>query len=137
MLDQTDLEILNSLKDNCKIQLKDIGDKVHLTGQAVANRISKMESMGIIRGYSVILDERLLGNTIMAYVTIFMKTTNHKAFLEFIKSNLLILEADRISGEGCYLLKVQSKTQEELNNLLDSILEFGNYRVSISIGKVK
>lgn len=33
------------------MKLQDIGDKVHLTGQAVSNRISKLEKSGIIKGY--------------------------------------------------------------------------------------
>jgi len=137
MLDHTDLAIIKLLKTNCKMQLRDIGEVVHLTGQAVSKRISRMEELGVIQGYSVLLDEKLLGKTITAYITIFMKTTNHSAFHTFLQSYEAVVEASRISGDGCYLLKVQVNSQEDLNCFLDSVLKYGNYRVNISIGKIK
>lgn len=137
MLDNTDLEILKLLKANCKMQFRDIGEAVHLTGQAVSNRISRMEDLGVIKGYSVLLDEKQLGKSITAYITIFMKTTNHGAFNVFLNDNESVVEASRISGEGCYMLKIQVNSQEDLNHFLDSVLEYGNYRVNISIGKIK
>ncbi len=137
MLDHTDWEIIKLLKVNAKMQYRDIGEQVHLTGQAVSNRISRMEELGVIKGYSVLLDDKLLGKTITSYITIFMTTTNHSAFHTFLRNNELVIEANRISGEGCYLLKVQAISQEELNTFLDSVLEYGNYRANISIGKIK
>ncbi len=137
MIDQTDWEIIRLLKENAKMQLRDIGELVHLTGQAVSNRIQRMEHLGIIRGYSVILDETLLGKTITAYITVFMKSTDHNSFQNYLKETAAVVEAARISGDGCYLLKVSVSSQEDLNQLLDRILQYGNYRLNISIGKVK
>ncbi|MCO1601801.1 Lrp/AsnC family transcriptional regulator [Desulfosporosinus nitroreducens] len=137
MLDNTDLKILKLLKSNCKMQFRDIGEVVHLTGQAVSNRISRMENLGVIKGYTVLLDEKMLNKSLTAYITIFMKTTNHEVFCEFLSNNESVMEANRISGEGCYMLKVQVNSQEDLNDFLDSVLKYGNYRVNISIGKIK
>ncbi|SHI00595.1 Lrp/AsnC family transcriptional regulator [Desulfosporosinus lacus] len=137
MLDNTDLKILKLLKSNCKMQFRDIGEVVHLTGQAVSNRISRMEHFGVIKGYTVLLDEKMLNKSLTAYITIFMKTTNHEVFCEFLSNNESVLEANRISGEGCYMLKIQVNSQEDLNDFLDSVLKYGNYRVNISIGKIK
>lgn len=137
MLDHTDLEILKLLKANCKMQFRDIGEAVHLTGQAVSNRISKMENSGVIRGYSVLLDDKVLGKSLTAYITVFMKTTDHGAFHTFLRDHEAVTEASRISGEGCYMLKIQVDSQEGLNHFLDSVLIYGNYRINLSIGKIK
>jgi len=137
MLDQTDLEIIKLLKLNCKMQFRDIGEVVHLTGQAVSNRIARMEALGVIKGYSVLLDDKLLGKTITAYISVFMKTTNHRAFHLFLSDNEAVLEASRISGDGCYIVKIQVNSQEDLSCFLDSVLEYGNYRLNIAIGKIK
>jgi Lrp/AsnC family leucine-responsive transcriptional regulator len=137
MLDKTDIDIICILKENSKLQLKDIGERVHLTGQAVSNRIMKLEETGVIKGYTVVLDDAKLGNTILAYITVIMKTTDHSSFQKFIKENSLITEASRISGEGCYLLKAVSSSQDEINIFLDKLLKYGNYKINISIGKIK
>ncbi len=137
MLDHTDLAIISLLKTNCKMRFSDMGELVHLTGQAVSSRIARLEKEGIIRGYSVLLDETHLGKTITAYVTVFMKTTNHRDFHVFIKNQDSVREASRISGEGCYWLKLSVGSETELNHFLDEILQFGNYRVNLCIDKIK
>ena len=137
MLDRTDHEIIALLNSNARLQWQEIGDLVHLTGQAVANRVRRLEHIGIIQGFSIQVDENLLGKPLLAYVTMFMKTTDHQGFQKFLKDNSMVKEAHRVSGEGCYLLKLLVADQTELTNLLDSMLVFGNCRVNLSIGKVK
>ncbi len=137
MLDQTDLQILELLKQNARVQWREIGEAVHLTGQAVGNRIRRMEELGVIRGFTAVIDPAKLGPSLTALVTIFMKSTDHQRFQQFILKRDEIVEAHRVGGEGCYSLKVRVSDQEALNRLLDDILEYGNYRVNMSIGQLK
>ncbi|MGE5626559.1 MAG: Lrp/AsnC family transcriptional regulator [Solirubrobacterales bacterium] len=137
MLDQTDIEILNLLMRNSRIQWQEIGDEVHLTGQAVKNRISKMEKSGVIQGYTIKINPAEIGRNLIGFITVFMKTNDHVGFQTFIKNNPIINEAHRISGDGCYILRTATSTQSELTELLDEILKFGNYQLSLSIEDVK
>lgn len=137
MLDETDLKILSLLNENSRLQWREVGEFVHLTGQAVGNRIRKMEELGVIEGYTVKLNASKLGKNLIAFVTVFMKTTDHLAFQSFIEGSKLVSEAHRVSGDGCYLLKAEISDDKELNELLYNILKFGNYRVNLSIGKIK
>jgi len=137
MIDRTDMEILQWLEKNSRMQWKDIGEKVHLTGQAVAARIRKLEDLGVIEGFTVKLNQNKLGNSMTALITVFMKTTDHQSFEHFLARKELIAVAHRVSGEGCYWLEANFSSQEELNQLLNEILRYGNYRVNLSIGKVK
>ncbi len=137
MLDQTDLQIIAVLTKNARLQWREIGERVHLTGQAVANRIHRLEALGVIKHYTVALDQQKLSKTVIAYVTVFMKTTDHSSFHRFITAQDGIVAADRISGEGCYLLKVVVASNDELNDFLDRLLQYGNYRVNLSIGTLK
>jgi Lrp/AsnC family leucine-responsive transcriptional regulator len=137
MLDQTDIQILNLLTRNSRMQWQEIGQEVHLTGQAVKNRINRMEKLGVIQGYTLKINPIAMGRILTAFVTIFMKTNDHVTFQKYVQSCLLISEAHRISGEGCYLLKINASTQEEVLQFLDDILVYGNYNISISISNIK
>ena len=137
MLDEIDYKIIQLLKENAKAKMQDIGQKVHLTGQAVSNRINRMEKMGIIKGYSVIVDCDINPDKVVAFVTVHMKSTDHAGFQKWCRLREEIIESHRISGEGCYLLKTETVSQEDLNNLLDEILTYANYSVSISINHIK
>lgn len=134
-MDEIDHLILECLKKNARIQWKDIGEKVHLTGQAVASRVRQMEDHGVIQGYTTVANDPLLGNVI-AFITVMMKSTDHRALHVFVKTKKEIVECHRISGDGCYLLKVVVTNQDALTQLLDQILQYGNYRVNLSLNTV-
>ena len=136
-LDNIDFQILRLLSENSRIQWKELGEQIHMTGQAVGNRIKKLEEGGVIKAYSLIIDEMKLGFSYTAFIIIYMKSTNHKAFKKFINRQNEVIEAHRVSGEGCYHLKVKVDLQETLNAFLDKILEFGNYKLYLSINEIK
>ncbi len=137
MVDRTDMEIIKLLTENSRMQWQEIGEAVHLTGQAVKNRINRLEKLGVIEGYTVRISPSKAGMEVTAFVTVFMKTTDHAAFRKYIKESDCVYEAHRISGEGCYLLKVHTTGQHELIDFLDGILKYGNYRVNLSIDNLK
>ena len=137
MLDETDFKILACLKENARIQWKEIGQNVHMTGQAVAARIDKMTAEGVIRCFTIAVDNEKLGIALSGYITIFLKAGKHDEFIHYIKEETGIAEASRISGDGCYILKFWVKNQTDLNKLLDNILIYGNYRLNIQVDKVK
>lgn len=136
MIDQTDLKILELLQQDSRRHWKEIGEKVHLTGQAVAARIHKLEDLGVIEGFTIKINPAKVGKTLTALITVLMKSTDHLGFQNFLKNKNSIIEAHRVSGEGCYWLKANLSTQEELNQLLDQLLNYGNYRLNLSIGKI-
>lgn len=137
MFDELDLKIIEMLKTNAKMPLKIIGESIHLTPQAVSSRIIRLQKLGIITQYTICTNDILLGKTITAYITIFMKTTKHNQLINFIKANSIIEEAHRISGDGCYLLKVVCADMDEINGLLDGLMEYGTYRLNLSTSTIK
>ncbi|HWR38190.1 MAG TPA: Lrp/AsnC family transcriptional regulator [Patescibacteria group bacterium] len=137
MHDETTLKIIAALQENARLQWKDIGSRVHLTGQAVAERVRRLEDQGLIEGYSARINPAKLGLTVTALITVFMTNTRHSEFQAFLRHRPGIAEAHRISGEGCYWLKAVLASPEELNALLNELLPFGNYRVNLSIDKIR
>lgn len=105
MIDQTDRQILECLQNNSRMQWQEIGKIVHLTGQAVATRIRNMQDDGIIKAFTVNLNNEKLGNPILGFITVFMNSSNHDKFQQFLSNCTAILEAYRVSGDGCYWLK--------------------------------
>src|SRR3954471_19725617 len=103
-LDNIDFQILRLLSESSRIQWKDLGAQIHMTGQAVGNRIKKLEESGVIKAYSLIIDDMKLGLSYTAFVIVYMKTANHDSFIRFINNCNEVVEAHRISGEGCYHL---------------------------------
>ncbi|AMM94643.1 transcriptional regulator [Peribacillus simplex] len=136
MLDNTDMGILHELSKNSRITMKELGEKVHLTGQAAASRVAKLEDNGVIEGYAIKINQLKLGCFIHAFITIITQSTYHQPYLSFIKTReQYIINNYKISGDGCYLLECKFPSNELLNQFLEDLNEHANYKLSIVINK--
>ncbi|MCL2858664.1 MAG: AsnC family transcriptional regulator [Streptococcaceae bacterium] len=57
-MDSIDLEIINLLKSNSRLTHKEIGQQIHLTGQAVGTRITRLVDQGNIEKFTVTVKEK-------------------------------------------------------------------------------
>ncbi|AIQ45437.1 transcriptional regulator [Paenibacillus sp. FSL R7-0273] len=138
LIDDTDYRILQYLIEDSTLSHKDIGALVHMTGQAVGARIRRMRELEIIEGYTVRWNPAKIGESLLAFVTVFLSSNAaHPPFQQFAKAHSSVIELHRVSGEGCYWMRVRLRGQEELNAFLDELLEFGNYRVNLGMGQLK
>ncbi|AYA74365.1 Lrp/AsnC family transcriptional regulator [Bacillus sp. Y1] len=136
MLDNTDIKILDELSKNSRITMKELGEKVHLTGPATSARVEKLEDSGVIEGYTIKINQAKLGFNIHAFITIITQSTNHKPYLSFIKTQEQYLVSNyKISGDGCYLLECKFPSNELMNQFLEELNEHANYKLSIVINK--
>ena len=55
-LDKTDLQILETIKDNARMSYSEIGSAVGISRVSVRNRMEEMEKAGVIQGYKTIVD---------------------------------------------------------------------------------
>ncbi|MCT4612110.1 MAG: AsnC family transcriptional regulator [Clostridia bacterium] len=137
MIDEIDLKIIEELKKDSKISNKDIGAKINMSGQAVGQRISKLLENDVITNFTINTDNVKLGINNIAYITVYMETADHSKMKYLIEHTKEIVEAHRISGEGCYILKIESEDNKIVSDLVDSINTFANYGISTSINKLK
>jgi Lrp/AsnC family transcriptional regulator, leucine-responsive regulatory protein len=136
MLDRTDLRIIDKLSKNSRITMKELGEKVHLTGQAASARVAKLEDQGIIEGYSIIVNQAKMGYSVHAIIHIYTKSTNHQPYLSFIKKQeQYVMNNYKISGESCYLLDCKFPSNEILDEFLTVLSNFVSYKLSIVISK--
>lgn len=135
-MDNIDKMILELLEEDSKQNFKTIGDKIHMTGQAVGNRVRKLEDSGIIESYTIKINTKKQG-MITAYIMLFMKSNSHYLVKDFADNNDEVKEVMRISGEGCYILKVIVSEHSTLNKLCDDILKFANYRINVVTDTIK
>ncbi|MFS0868738.1 Lrp/AsnC family transcriptional regulator [Paenibacillus xylanilyticus] len=135
-MDHTDKRIIEELSQNSRITMKELGERVHLTGPAAAARVEKLEDTGVIEGYSIKVNHAKLGCFTYAFLNIYIKDTHHQPFLSFIHSKEdHILNNYKISGDGCYLVECRFPSNEALNQFLLELNNYANYKLSIVIDK--
>ena len=116
--------------------MKELGEKVHLTGQACATRVAKLEDSGVIERYTIKANQEKLGYPIHVLITVFMISAQHLAYLTFVKSNHeCVIHNYKISGGGCYMLECKFTTNEVLDNFLVELNQYANYKLSVIISE--
>jgi Lrp/AsnC family transcriptional regulator, leucine-responsive regulatory protein len=69
-IDSLDRRIIDILHDEGRISWKELADRVHLAPSSVADRVRRLESAGIIRGYQARIEPRALGRDVRAVVDV-------------------------------------------------------------------
>jgi Lrp/AsnC family leucine-responsive transcriptional regulator len=131
-MDKMNRAILHQLKQNSRKTWQQIGKEVHLTGQAVAARVSQMEDQGLITGYTLRQD-----NAERHFITVFMETSDFAGFELFLKNDARIESAYKVTGEGCYQLIFISQNAGDLEPFLNAMLSYGRYKVATAIRHIK
>jgi Lrp/AsnC family leucine-responsive transcriptional regulator len=123
--DVLDRQILRLLRQDGRMSVASIAKEVGLSGPSVHERIKKLEQRGIIAGYTAVLEPRLLNRPHVAFVMVTLSEGNEFAIDDPIVARICeepdVLEFHRIAGEDCYLIKVRSATNKELEELLRRI----------------
>jgi len=124
-LDAIDRRILRLLREDGRMPHAAIAKTVGLSGPAVHDRVRKLEAAGIISGYTAVLDPVALDRSHVAFVMVTLADGSEFAMDEPIVARVCeepdVLEFHRIAGQDCYLIKVRTATNKDLEQLLRRI----------------
>jgi Lrp/AsnC family leucine-responsive transcriptional regulator len=121
-LDEIDLRLLTLLQADGRASQHDLAEAVGLSSPATGERLRKLEERGIIRGFTAILDPKLLGLDVTAFIAVGIDGSRYYAdFVEHAKSHPEIQECHAITGQGSHLLKIRTRDTSTLERLLSEI----------------
>ena len=122
VLDGIDRQLLIELQGDCKRSLKEIGAAVGLSAPSVMERVRKLESAGIIKGYHALLEARKVGLDISAFIGVSISNPPLlSAFEEWVDSISQVLECHHVTGSHTLLLKVKTRNTEDLERLISRV----------------
>src|SRR5881398_2040855 len=123
-LDDTDLQILGLLQDDCRTPLARIGEAVGLSAPAILERIKKLEAAGVVLGYRALLDARRLGLDITAFIGVMI---THPDRIAAFESKVAALDdfLERHNMTGRYTRRPKAKTANT-SSIERLISEFGS-----------
>ncbi len=122
MLDKKDLQILEVVKNHAKWTTHHISKKTLIPVTTVHNRIKKMERMGIIKGYTAILDYKKLGKAISAFIVVDVESENQakraEEILREVERFREVHEAYAVTGEHDLIIRVSVEDTGKLNDFI-------------------
>lgn len=124
-LDSVDLAILAALQENARMAVVELAKRVNLSPTPCTLRIRRLEQEGVITGYHARLAPKTLGQALMVFVTVSLKSTDEKilrAFNAAVKPVQQILECHMVGGGFDYLLKIRVRDMGEYRDILGGVI---------------
>jgi Lrp/AsnC family leucine-responsive transcriptional regulator len=132
-IDQTDRRIIGELTTDGRVSFAELGRRVNLSAPAVAERVQRLERAGVITGYRAELDPRALGYPLTAIVRVSPAARQLSRIPELAAEIPEIGECHRITGEDCFSLTVHLRSIDDLPDLLDRFLVYGETTTSLIV----
>lgn len=106
-LDETDWKILKELQSDGRMSNVELSAKIGISAPPCLRRVRRLEKLGIIKGYSALLNGKILGQDLVAFCSITLQSQSEndlKAFCERTQQWPLVRKAWMVSGEFDFLL---------------------------------
>lgn len=140
-LDATDIHIIEALQENSRVSLTEIGRRLALSDVAVHYRLRKLMELGVIEGFTVVVNPEKLGFSIRAtfglqvdppYLEdVARKLAEHPSFyLVWVVSGAHNVHAKAIFRDA-------SEMQRTLGNFLHKLEGVKGYHMSILVKPIK
>jgi Lrp/AsnC family transcriptional regulator, leucine-responsive regulatory protein len=135
-LDDTNLALIAELQVDARLSLAELGRRVGLSAPAVADRLARLESSGVIRGYRADIDPAGLGLPVAAWVRVRPGPGQLSRIAELAQQTPQVSECHRVTGDDCFLLKVHAAGIAELEPVLDRFLLLGQTTTAVVVATV-
>ena len=121
-MDKLDREILRILTTDGRRSYRDIGEAVHLSANAVAERVRRLQASGVIRAIRAVVEPAALGVTVEAQIDVKLRpTTSAEAFEAAIRYLPQVTSATLMTGSFDYALRVACADRDELVDVTETI----------------
>ncbi|WP_112232518.1 Lrp/AsnC family transcriptional regulator [Lentzea atacamensis] len=130
-LDVVDWKILSLLQADGRMSFTALGREVSLSAPAVTERVRRLESLGVITGFVAVVSPSRLGLPIESIVRVRVRSLDTPRFRSTVLALPQILDADHVTGDDCWLLRVVCRSMVELEELVEVMQRYGDTTTSL------
>lgn len=135
-IDDTDRLILTELTADSRLSMSELGRRINLSAPSVGERVRRLESFGVIKGYTIELDHELLGQPIQCLIEATVKNGNYEAFTRFLQTYPNIAFCYRVSGDACFLMKMHFNTFADAEQFIDDAIPYAHTKTTFIFSEV-
>jgi Lrp/AsnC family transcriptional regulator, leucine-responsive regulatory protein len=128
-MDKIDREIIGLLVRDGRLSYRELGEAVHLSPNAVAERFRRLQASGVIRHIRATLDPAALGRPLEAQIEV--KLAAETAALDFetaLRHLPQVVSATLMTGSFDYAVRVACSDREDLMQLTEALRKTAGVR---------
>ena len=130
-MDNYDIKILQALHENARITMKELSQKIHLSQPACAERVKKMEAVGVMRQYTTVVDWQALGYPLATIVRIRPLPGYLQEVEAILKSMGNIGWSVKVTGDDAFICLMLIQSVGELDACLSKISQIATTSTSV------
>ena len=131
LLDAINRRLLQELQADARVSMAELGRRINLSAPAVAERVQRLERAGVITGYRAEVDPKAVGFPIAAVVRVRPTTRQLQKIPELAREIPEVVDCHRITGEDCFFVRLQLRSMDDLEGILDRFIVLGQTTTSI------
>ena len=128
-LDNYDQKILALLQHDARMSHAEIGRQIHLSQPSVSERIKRLESSNVIRGYHADINPDAFGYQMTAMIR--LSTQQGRPYADFVSQQAEIIDCYTVTGEDGAVMRVLATDVAHLQRLIDKLNRFGSTSTAI------
>lgn len=132
-LDSTDRRILAELCRNARIPHAELAERVHLSRNAVRQRIDRLERDGVIRGYTVITQPASEASPLAGMIFVYRHDRMRGAdVIEAVRRIPEVVTCDVLSGDFDLVVRLEAPDAERIRSIWQEIAGFPGVRDTVT-----
>lgn len=122
-LDAVDRALIAALAEQARLPLSVLAKQVGLSSPSVSERLKRLEAAGLIRGYTVDLDLKVLGYRLQAIVRVKPLPGQLHWVQRLLEDQPAVIECDKVTGDDCFIARVVLRDIEQLDEILETLID--------------
>jgi DNA-binding Lrp family transcriptional regulator len=120
--DDLDEKIVACLMDDARTTYADIGERVGLSAPAVKRRVDRLRTVGVIKGYTAVVDQSAMGWLTEAYMEIYCAgKTSPADILTALERHPEVADICTVTGEPDALVRLFASDIRHLEEAIERI----------------
>ena len=134
-LDSIDAKIIGELQRDARISVAELARRIHLSQPAVRERVQKLETAGVIRGFRTEVDAQALGYGIRAIMRV--GRCDSTRLEKLVAKTPEVITAFNITGEDSWMLEIAVVDVEHLESVVSRFCALAVTSTSIILKAVR
>lgn len=131
VLDKVGWQLLRALQEDARLSFSELGRRVGLSSPAIAERVRRMEDLGIVSGYRASIEPMRLGFPMTAFVRLTTMGDHYGKVSQIARNLSEVIECHHVTGEESFLFKVLVSSPAHLEAVIAQLRHFGQVSSSI------
>jgi Lrp/AsnC family leucine-responsive transcriptional regulator len=133
LLDAVNRRLLHGLHEDPRMTMSELARRVGMSAPAVTERVQRLQRAGVIAGFRMDVDPAALGLPVTAFARVRPTAGQLDKIAALAREIAQVSECHRITGEDCFLVKVHVARIEDLEEVLDRFLLYGQTVSSVVV----